>query len=60
MTAPSILIDRPRAPRDGEQIETLDGVVRTLRGSDGVIADGSDAAIGIAAEGITVPRTGSV
>lgn len=39
---------RVRWARDGEQIETLDGVVRTLRSRDGVIADRDDRAIGIA------------
>ena len=37
-----------RWARDGEQIETLDGLVRTLSAGDGVIVDGSDVAIGIA------------
>lgn len=39
---------RVRWARDGETIETLDGVERTLTSADGVIADGSDVAVGIA------------
>jgi phenylalanyl-tRNA synthetase beta chain len=39
---------RVRRAVEGETVETLDGVVRTLSASDGVIADGDDAAIGIA------------
>ena len=39
---------RVRRAVEGEAVETLDGVVRTLAASDGVIADGADAAIGIA------------
>ncbi|MDG2426817.1 MAG: phenylalanine--tRNA ligase subunit beta [Acidimicrobiales bacterium] len=39
---------RVRRAFDGETIETLDGVVRTLTTADGVIADGTDTAIGIA------------
>jgi phenylalanyl-tRNA synthetase beta chain len=40
---------RVRWARDGERIETLDGVERTLtEGRDGVIADGTDTAVGIA------------
>jgi len=40
---------RVRWARDGEVIETLDGTDRALTGGrDGVIADGSDTAIGIA------------
>ena len=40
---------RVRWARDGESIETLDGIMRTLSaGRDGVIADGSDTAVGIA------------
>ncbi len=39
---------RIRMAREGETIETLDGVVRTLTAADGVIADGDDVAIGIA------------
>jgi len=39
---------RVRRATEGETIETLDGVVRTLSVTDGVIADGNDAAIGIA------------
>lgn len=39
---------RVRRARDGEAVETLDGVVRTLGPGDGVIADGNDDAIGIA------------
>ena len=39
---------RVRRAVEGEQVETLDGVVRTLGEGDGVIADASDAAIGIA------------
>lgn len=39
---------RVRRAGDGEQVETLDGVSRTLTAGDGVIADASDAPIGIA------------
>lgn len=39
---------RVRRAVDGENVETLDGVVRTLATTDGVIADGDDRAIGIA------------
>ena len=39
---------RVRRAADGEVIETLDGVERTLTAADGVIADGDDTAIGIA------------
>ncbi len=39
---------RIRRAAAGETIVTLDGVERTLQSSDGVIADASDAAIGIA------------
>jgi phenylalanyl-tRNA synthetase beta chain len=39
---------RVRWARDGETIETLDGVTRTLSADHGVIADGSDIAVGIA------------
>ncbi len=39
---------RVRRAVEGEQVETLDGLVRTLSEGDGVIADASDAAIGIA------------
>lgn len=39
---------RVRRARAGEQLETLDGVLRTLADTDGVIADGNDTAIGIA------------
>jgi phenylalanyl-tRNA synthetase beta chain len=40
---------RVRWARDGERIETLDGVERTLtEGRDGVIADAADVAVGIA------------
>ncbi len=39
---------RVRRAVEGETVETLDGVVRTLSASDGVIADDGDAAIGIA------------
>ena len=39
---------RVRRADDGEQVETLDGVRRTLSAGDGVIADASDVAIGIA------------
>ncbi len=39
---------RVRRARSGETVETLDGVVRTLIDTDGVIADGEDVAIGIA------------
>lgn len=37
-----------RRAAEGEQVETLDGAVRTLRAGDGVIVDASDRAIGIA------------
>ena len=39
---------RVRRATEGEQVETLDGVLRTLRAGDGVIADASDRPIGIA------------
>ena len=39
---------RVRRAREGEQVETLDGVLRTLTERDGVIADGGDTAIGVA------------
>ena len=39
---------RVRRAREGEQVETLDGATRTLGPRDGVIADSSDAAVGIA------------
>ena len=39
---------RVRRADEGEQVETLDGVVRTLSAGDGVIADASGAPIGIA------------
>ncbi len=39
---------RVRRARDGEQLETLDGQVRTLVAADGVIADGDDAPVGLA------------
>ncbi len=39
---------RVRRAVEGERIKTLDGVERTLRATDGVIADGNDTAIGIA------------
>ena len=39
---------RVRRAAGGEQVETLDGVVRTLSAGDGVIADASDTVIGIA------------
>ena len=39
---------RVRRARPGEQLETLDGVVRDLHESDGVIADGNDVAIALA------------
>ena len=39
---------RVRRAAEGEQVETLDGVVRMLSAGDGVIADASDAPIGIA------------
>ena len=37
-----------RRATEGEQVETLDGVVRTLHAGDGVIVDTSDLPIGIA------------
>ncbi len=37
-----------RWARDGEVVETLDGVARTLEHTDGVIVDATDRAIGIA------------
>ena len=37
-----------RRAAEGEQVETLDGAVRTLHAGDGVIVDSSDRAIGIA------------
>ena len=37
-----------RMARDGEVVETLDGVERRLSADDGVIVDGSDGVIGIA------------
>jgi len=37
-----------RRAAEGEQVETLDGAVRTLSAGDGVIVDASDRAIGIA------------
>ncbi|MCP4434989.1 MAG: phenylalanine--tRNA ligase subunit beta [Actinomycetia bacterium] len=37
-----------RRARPGEQIETLDGVERTLEEADGVIVDGDDVPVGIA------------
>ena len=37
-----------RRAAEGEQVETLDGAVRTLHAGDGVIIDSSDRAIGIA------------
>ena len=37
-----------RDGRDGETIETLDGVTRTLTAGDSVIADGTGTAVGIA------------
>ena len=37
-----------RRAAEGEQVETLDGAVRTLNAGDGVIVDASDRAIGIA------------
>jgi phenylalanyl-tRNA synthetase beta chain len=39
---------RVRWARDGEQIETLDGQLRTLTRRDGVVADGDDRAVSIA------------
>lgn len=39
---------RVRWAAEGEQIETLDGQVRTLAGRDGAICDGDDRVIGIA------------
>ena len=39
---------RVRRATEGEPVETLDGVLRTLRAGDGVIADASDRPIGIA------------
>ena len=39
---------RVRRATESEQVETLDGVLRTLRAGDGVIADASDRPIGIA------------
>ena len=39
---------RVRRAAAGEQVETLDGVLRTLDAGDGVIADASDTPIGIA------------
>ena len=39
---------RVRRATEGEQVETLDGVVRNLSAGDGVIADASDRPIGIA------------
>jgi len=39
---------RVRRANEGETVETLDGIVRTLSADDGVIADGNDEAIGIA------------
>ena len=39
---------RVRRAAEGEQVETLDGVVRTLSAGDGVIADSSGRPIGIA------------
>lgn len=39
---------RVRRAADGETVETLDGVVRTLSATDGVIADAEDVAVGIA------------
>lgn len=39
---------RARWARDGEEVTTLDGVVRTLAAGDGVIADAADQPVGIA------------
>ncbi len=39
---------RVRRAAEGERVETLDGVVRTLSAGDGVIADAADNVIGIA------------
>ena len=47
-TVPGGHIRVRRAHEGGEMITTLDGVERSLIASDGVIADGSDRAIGIA------------
>ncbi len=47
-TVPNGHIRVRRAHESGEAITTLDGVERSLVASDGVIADGSDRAIGIA------------
>lgn len=37
-----------RSARDGEELETLDGVTRILTSADGVIADANDVPIGLA------------
>jgi phenylalanyl-tRNA synthetase beta chain len=39
---------RVRRARDGEQLETLDGVTRTLAAADGVIVDRDDRPVGLA------------
>ena len=36
---------RVRRATEGETVETLDGVARTLSATDGVIADGDDAVV---------------
>jgi phenylalanyl-tRNA synthetase beta chain len=39
---------RVRRAAEGEQLDTLDGQIRTLRATDGLIADGDDRAVSIA------------